>query len=241
MIDAVRERGVLRIPVLWWDPPNEGPPPEWYRDPGTGEPRGVVPELARIMADDLGVDLDLIETPWELMADAVLSGDVDLLMSYTNLPQRALKLDFAGPLLPDDVMALVRSSDTASTISELDREGVTVGVPTASSVIEIARRHFGRAALIEVDDPVAALETGVVDVAVDAAITKPLLERHPMITTIKAADGRSLVLGQEFGHPALRQGDPRSLNWVRNWLEYHRAQGTIGYWCGTYWKSWMAD
>lgn len=241
MLDAVLGRGVLRIPVVWWEPPSEGPPPEWYRDPETGEPQGVVPELAQIMARDLGVRLELIEVEWPRMMEAVLDDEVDLLMSYTNLPARALQLDFCGPLLPDDVMALVRKSESATSLGELDRDGLVVAVPTASSVIEVAKLHFHQAAIVELDDPIASVAAGVADVVVDAAITRPLLERHATLRTIKGDDGRSLILGQEFGHPALRQGDPRAVRWVRNWLEYHRAQGTIGYWCGTYWRSWMAD
>ncbi len=241
MLESVLERGILRVPVVWWEPPSEGPPPEWFRDPDSGEPQGVVPELAKIMAEDLGVRLELIEVEWPQMMEAVLGDEVDLLMSYTNLPERALRLDFCGPLLPDDVKALVRKAEDRSSLGELDRSGVTVGVATASSVIEIARLHFRHASIIELDDPVAGVVSGVVDVAVEAAITRPLLERQPTLRTVKGDAGRSLVLGQEFGHPAVRQGDPRAVRWIRNWLEYHKAQGTIGYWCGTYWKSWMAD
>lgn len=241
MLDAVLGRGVLRIPVVWWEPPSEGPPPEWYRDPETGEPQGVVPELAQIMARDLGVRLELIEVEWPRMMEAVLDDEVDLLMSYTNLPHRALRLDFCGPLLPDDVMALVRESENGASLEELDQVGLLVGVATASSVIEIARLRFRQASIIELDDPVAGVVAGDADVAVEAAITRRLLERHPTLRTVKSDTGRSLVLGREFGHPAVRQGDPRAVRWVQNWLEYHRAQGTIGYWCGTYWKSWMAD
>ena len=36
-------------------------------------------------------------------------------------------------------------------------------------------------------------------------------------------------------------GDARFLNWLNNWLEYHHAQGTLGYWCDEWWESWMAD
>lgn len=241
MIDAVLDRGLLRIPVDWWDPPDQGPPPEWFLDPITGEPQGVVPELAKIMAADLGVRLQLVEVAWPHMMEAVVNDEVDLLMSFTNLPKRALLLDFCGPLLPDDVMALVRRSEKATTLGELDRDGSVVAVPTASSVIEIARRHFRRASIVEHDDPIAGVEAGDADVAIDAAITRPLLARHPNLRTMKDGESSSTVLGREFGHPALRQGDPRAVRWIQNWLEYHRAQGTIDYWCGTYWKSWMTD
>jgi ABC-type amino acid transport substrate-binding protein len=241
MLDLVLERGMVRIPVVWWDPPDLGPPPEFFLDPVSGRPSGVIPELGRILADELGVELELVEVPWHEHMHAVLSGRVDLLLSYTNLPERALHLDFAGPLLTDEVMALVRHSDVGLPLTDFDDPRRSVGVSRGSSVRAIAERRLPNATIVDLDDPIEGLDAGVVDLVVEAAITKALLRRHPELGTIRSDDGRSTVLGMEYGHPAIPRGDERSLNWLRNWLDYHRAQGTIDQWCGTYWMSWMAD
>jgi len=67
------------------------------------------------------------------------------------------------------------------------------------------------------------------------------MEEHPGLRLLREKDGELVVLAREYGHPAIRPGDQRFLNWINNWLQYHKAQGTIGYWCHTWWQSWMAE
>ena len=73
------------------------------------------------------------------------------------------------------------------------------------------------------------------------AVTRIFMKQNLELGLLRERDGRLLVLAREYGHPAVRQNDPKFLNWVRNWLQYHTAQGTIDYWCREYWFSWMAD
>jgi ABC-type amino acid transport substrate-binding protein len=160
-------------------------------------------------------------------------------MSYTNTPRRALQIDFAGRLLPAVASALVLTRSTAWRVEDLDRPGAAIGVARGSSVADIATRRFPAARIIDVDHPFAATEAGEVDAIVECGITKPRLARHPGLRPLRDAAGRAIVLGTEYGHPAIRQGDPRFLNWLNTWLEYHRAVGTIDQWCGSYWTRWM--
>jgi ABC-type amino acid transport substrate-binding protein len=241
VLDTILERGSVRIPVVWWDPPEMGDPPEFFHDPETGRPTGVVPELARVLADDLSVELELIEVPWDQHMQTVLDGGVDLLLSFTNTPERALRLDFAGRLLPDSVSALVRVEGDVKSYDDLAVSGRSIGVPRGSSVADIAKRHFPDVAVVESDDPLVDLEAGRVDGVVDSAITKSLLAHHPLLDVVRDQDGKARVLAMEYGHPAIRQGDPRLLNWIDNWLVYHQAAGTIDRWCGSYWTRWMVE
>jgi polar amino acid transport system substrate-binding protein len=239
VLDAVLERGVIRIPVVWWDPPEMGDPPEFYIDPATGRPTGVVPELAAVLATDLDVRLELVEIPWHLHMERLLDKSVDMLMSYTNTPRRALVIDFAGRLLPDEASALVHASGGISTKLELDQQGRRVAIPRGSSVIDFVRRHFPSATVVESDDPIADVEALRADALVECAITKPMLAKHPILRPLLDPGGRPMSLGMEYGHPAIRRGDPRFLNWLNNWLVYHEAVGTIDRWVGDYWTRWM--
>lgn len=238
-LDTVASRGLIRIPVVWWDPPELGDPPEFYIDPGNGRPTGVVPELSRVLAADLGVELELVEVPWHRHMSALLADEVDMLLSFTNTPQRALSIEFAGRLLPDQASALVNVGGTVGTYEDLQEASRVIAVPRGSSVADIVTRHFPSATIVESDDPIAKVESGEADAMVECAITRPLLARHPQLRPLSDADGRPISLGMEYGHPAIRPGDPKFLNWLNNWLEFHRASGTIEQWCGEYWTKWM--
>jgi hypothetical protein len=94
--------------------------------------------------------------------------------------------------------------------------------------------------MIESADPAGEVAAGRVDGCVVDAITRIFLDKHPELRLLRDDRGKLLVLAQEWGHPAVRLGDQRFLNWINNWLDYHR-DGAIRYWCHTWWQSWMAD
>lgn len=238
VLDAVREKNILRIAVAYAPPPETGHPPEFYLDPASSEPSGVVPELGKVMAADLGVKPEFVDIPWPEHMQALLADKVDLLLSYTNTPLRALEVEFAGPLLPSQAVVMV-SQNNPGRQETLHQPGRRIAVWHGSSIAQVAAASFPAATLVESGDPAGEVAAGRVDGAVVDAVTKIFLDKHPEVRLLRDSDGRLLVLAQEWGHPAIRLGDQRFLNWINNWLDYHR-DGAIRYWCHTWWQSWMA-
>ncbi|MCL4300320.1 MAG: transporter substrate-binding domain-containing protein [Anaerolineae bacterium] len=235
----VRERGVLRVAVAYSPPPETGHPPEFYLDPTSGEPAGVLPELGKVMAADLGVKLELVDIPWPEHMQALLARHVDLLLSYTNTPARALEVEFAGPLLPSQAVVMVAKDSAVQQQETLNQPGRRIAIWHGSSIARVAAESFPVATLVESANPAEEVAAGGVDGAVVDAVTKIFLDKHPEVRLLRDPYGKLLVLAQEWGHPAVRLGDQRFLNWINNWLDYHR-DGAIRYWCHTWWQSWMA-
>ena len=51
-LGEILERGSLRVPVQWQSPPQlSGEPPEFFIDPETGQPGGIVITLSTLMAE----------------------------------------------------------------------------------------------------------------------------------------------------------------------------------------------
>jgi polar amino acid transport system substrate-binding protein len=240
VLDEVRAKGLLRVAVAYSAPPEEGHPPEFYLDSESGEPSGVVPELGKVMAADLGVAPEFVDIPWPDHLEALLSGKVDMLMSYTNTPARALQVEFAGPLLPSQAVVMVSQDSLIRRKEELNRPGQRLGIWHGSSIRRVAEEDFPMATLGEYADPTGEVEAGRIDGCVVDAVTKIFLRQHPGLRLLRQDDDTLLVLAQEWGHPAVRLGDPRFLNWLNNWLDYHQ-EGAIRYWCHAWWQSWMAE
>jgi ABC-type amino acid transport substrate-binding protein len=240
VLDEIREKGILRVAVAYSAPPEEGHPPEFYLDPESGEPSGVVPELGKVMAADLGVTPEFVDIPWPEHLHALLSGKVDMLMSYTNTPARALQVEFAGPLLPSQAVVMVSQDSLIRRKEELNQPGKRLGIWHGSSIRRVAEEHFPLAILGEYADPTGEVEAGRIDGCVVDAVTKIFLRQHPGLRLLRHEDDALLVLAQEWGHPAVRLGDPRFLNWLNNWLDYHQ-EGVIRYWCHIWWQAWMAE
>ena len=123
----IRERGVLQIAVAFSPPPEEGHSPEFYLDKINGDPTGVVCELGKVMAKDLGVTPKFLDIPWPKHMQALLSDKVDLLMSYTNTPKRALEVEFAGPLLPSKAVLIVSKEIQIKQKEDLNKENKRIG------------------------------------------------------------------------------------------------------------------
>jgi len=240
-VDAALGRGALRVAVKFHPSPEEGFAPEYYRDPSTGRPSGVVCELMRLMAADLGVDPEpeWIEIcgVWQDQFDALHAGDVDLVPKPTNTPRRALSVEFAGRLLNYDVLALVRQSSPFQTIHDVNRPDVRVAFTRGSSNEFVCRRHFPTAQMVPTELKADVIDEDTADVFVSAPIARRYLELKPHLRALRERDGRLVVLSSEYAHPAVRLGDQRFLNWINNWLAYHEAQGTLGHW----WEWWRAS
>jgi polar amino acid transport system substrate-binding protein len=242
VLDQILKRGVIRIAVDFYGErhmdPKYGAPPEMYIDEKTGEPAGVVIELMKIMAKDLGVKPEFVDIRWGEQIDALLSGKVDILPKHTNTPQRALKIDFADRLFGMEVMILVPANSHVMKKEELNKKGAIIICEPGSTNKQIIEQHFPLATIWEL----AEVKPGDKwDARVETAVTKIYLQKHPEVKLLRDEKGKAIVLSREYVHPGVPAGEQRFLNWINNWINYHSAQGTIPYWCETYWRSFLAE
>ena len=127
-LDEILDRGSLRVPIEFLGHPDTGDPPEMYRHPETGEPEGVAPRVAAMIAEDLGVGLEIIEILWPDQIPALFDRRVDLLPKHTLFPRRALQLEFAiGRLMEIRITCQVQADRADGGIQSMRREGVRIG------------------------------------------------------------------------------------------------------------------
>ncbi|MFN8453085.1 MAG: transporter substrate-binding domain-containing protein [Anaerolineae bacterium] len=200
----------------------------------------AVPGVGQIYAD-LGVKAEFVDIPWPEHMRALLAGQVDLLLSYTNTPARALEVELAklaAAAFPGGGHSVCDSS--VEGVEDLNQPGRRLAIWHGSSIARVVAAAFPLATLVESAHPATEVEVGRVDGSVVDAVTKIFMQQHPGLKLLRDNDGKLVVLAQEWGHPAIRPGDPRFLNWLNNWLDYHR-DGVIRYWCHTWWQSWMVE
>ena len=99
----------------------------------SGEPEGVAPDMARAIADRLGVKLELVpfKTPGEL-ADAAGSNVWDIGLIGAE-PARAEKITFSAAYVEIEATYLVPAGSALQTINEVDRPGVRIAVMARSA------------------------------------------------------------------------------------------------------------
>lgn len=125
-VQAIVDRGVLRVGVKS-DVIGFG-----YQDPLTGEYEGMEIELAKKIADYLGVDVEYTTVTAATRGELLDSGDLDcVLATFTITDERKESWDFSTPYYTDAVTVLVEDSSGITDLSGL--VDATVGVSSSST------------------------------------------------------------------------------------------------------------
>ena len=98
-----------------------------------GDPKGVSPDMAKALANELGIDLELVpfKRPGEL-ADAV-SEDVWDIGNIANEAERAKSITFSLPYTLIESTYLVRKSSNIQSLKDVDKKGVRIAVAERSA------------------------------------------------------------------------------------------------------------
>jgi polar amino acid transport system substrate-binding protein len=142
-----------------------------------GELVGVEVDFATQLGKELDKQITFVETPWSELIPALLEGKIDIIMSGMSATEERAKLvSFAEPYMHIGQMALVRARDQAA-FSNLERFFDTtsrVGSVSNTTGEQVAKVIFSQAKLVPqptVEDGVAALRQGVIDVFIHDAPT----------------------------------------------------------------------
>ena len=116
-----------------------------------GEPQGVGPDMARAIADRLGVSLQLVPyaTPGEL-ADAAADNAWDIGLIGAE-PARAERITFTSAYVEIEATYLVPPGSPIQTLQEVDRAGVRIAVAARSAYDLWLQRHIQQATLVHAE------------------------------------------------------------------------------------------
>ena len=125
--DKIQETQVVRVGCINAEP--------WgFNDPATGEWGGIGPGYGRLVAAELQVEMECVETTWGNAVAGLQADQYDLVAGLDATPQRALAIDFpAGALVYYAVAVLARKDIDASTWEALNSPDVEVAVPLGTS------------------------------------------------------------------------------------------------------------
>ena len=162
-------------------------PPFTVKDK-SGVLMGYEIDLARYLADAMGVKAVFIETPFPDLMTTLAKGDVDIVMSgLTITPDRNLVAAFIGPYIVSGKSILTKASRVGDLdeIAKLNRPTVTVVVLKNSTSRRFVERAMPRAKHVEVADYEAGVKmvlSGKVDLMVaDYPICALSIMRHPEV------------------------------------------------------------
>lgn len=137
-VQAIIDRGVLRVGVKQ-DVPNFG-----YLNPDTSEFEGMEIDIARKIADELGVDIEFTPVTAQTRGPLLDNGQVDMVIAtFTITDERKLLYNFTTPYYTDAVGFLINKDSGITDIEDLDGKniGVAQGSNTRTLISELADKY----------------------------------------------------------------------------------------------------
>lgn len=109
---------------------------------------GFEVDVARRLADDLGVTLEIVRFQWSHLRPALEAEQFDVAMSgITMRPERLLFADFTRPYAVAEAVVLVGDKKRFPSITSVDQAGVRLAVNAGGHLEQVARTRFGQVAI----------------------------------------------------------------------------------------------
>lgn len=161
-LDAIKAKGKIVMLTATGFPPYE-----YLGD--DGKPAGVDIDLAKLVADDLGVELEIIDMNFDLLIDALKSGKGDFIAAgMTANEERATQVDFSTSYTANGLLMVVAAgNDSIKTADDL--AGKTIAVQTGTTADLYATDEVKGATVLTFNTPIeagTAVSGGKADVAI---------------------------------------------------------------------------
>lgn len=192
-----------------------------------GEPMGFDVDLAKLIAQEMGVKLEIKDMEWTGLIPALQSGKVDLVISgMTRTLERAKAVSFTEPYFITGLCVLlsVKKAADVNSVEQLNASGRILAVKTGTTGDLVATKRFPHAAIHRFKDETACVRE-IVEGRADAFFYDQIsIAKHygQNKSTTRA------ILKPFTYEPfamALRKGDFDFLNWLNTFLDTIKGDG----------------
>lgn len=216
--EPLKSAGVLRVGT-------EGVySPFSYHDTATGQLVGYDVDVARAVADKLGVTVEFVETPWDSIFAALEANRFDVVANEVTItPERQAKYDLSQPYSVGEGVIVTRADDN-SIQSLADLKGKVAAENATSNWSEIARKAGARVEAVEgFTQAIKLLNQGRVDVVVNDSIAVYAYLAETNDKSVKIAG----TVGEKSEQGFAARKDSGLLPELNTALDQLRADGTL--------------
>jgi polar amino acid transport system substrate-binding protein len=232
VIEQILKRGTLRVGMDTFQP--------WAMKDKKGEFIGFEIDVARRLAEDMGVKVEFVPTAWSGIIPALLTGKFDVIIGGMGiLPKRALKVNFTEPYDYSGMSIVAHKEKAAgfSSLEDFNKKEVEIAVKLGTSAVIAAKKYLPKATLRMFENETQTyqeLRNGQVHAVVGSA-------PRPAYEALEYADTLFLPLKGTFTKEpigfALRKGDPDALAFFNSWITGVELEGWLkerhSYWFET--------
>jgi len=192
------------------------------KDPATGQPKGITPDLARELGRRLGVPVELV--PFDAAGkvfEAVKTGALDVMFLAIE-PVRANEIAFTAPYVLIEGVYMVPKDSKIASVADVDHDGIRIGVSRNSAYDLYLTRTLKHATLVRGDDGIALFVKDKLDAA--GGVKQPLVAYAKKDPNVRMIEGRFMEIKQAMGTP---KGRPAGVAYLRGFIEEMKASGFV--------------
>jgi polar amino acid transport system substrate-binding protein len=217
-LDDVKAAKKIRVAI------DLGSPPFGMNDSSMNATGSDV-ETARLLAKDLGVELEIVQTTGANRIPFLQTGKADVVVSSLSVtPEREKVIDFTTPYA--QIQAVVAAPKAVAVKSFADLAGKRVATARGTTNDRLATEGAKGAQIVRFDDDstlVTAIASGQVEIfATSPAIVKTVAGKVPALGVETKFVMQSFPLGI-----GLRKGEPKLQAWINDWVAKNTANGKL--------------
>ncbi len=194
-----------------------------------GEIIGFDVDMAKRIAKAMGVKLELVSTAWDGIIPALLTKKFDMIMSGMTLTQeRNLSINFATPyiVIGQSIVLNKKHAGAVKSYKDLNNAKYTVGSKLGTTGEQATKRMIGSAKYISYETE----QEGVLEV-VNGKIDAFIYDLpYNALAVPQKGQGKVVHLDTPFTYEplawAVRKGDHDFLNWLNNFMNQVKNDGT---------------
>ncbi len=226
-VEAIAKRGVIKVGMDIFVP--------WAMKDKKGELIGFEIDIAKKLAEDMGVKVEFVPTKWSGIIPGLIAGKFDVLIGgMTITTKRNMKINFTRPYYYTEQGLMANKKKAAGfKVDDFNKSGVTIAARLGSTAAVAAKQRFPKARIRLFDDEPSAVQE-LLNANVHAMVSAQPLPSSTAIDypdTVMVYDEVMMLEAIGIG---VRKSDLDTLNLINNWIEINRnnrwIQGRYAYW-----------
>ncbi len=214
----IKKAGVIRVAI------DLGAPFYGYVDDKL-QPVGSDVEAAKLLADDLGVKLEIVQSTNSGRIPNLLSNKADLVISSLSITEeRAKAVDFSVPY--GAIQAAVGAPKNLDIKNMADLAGKSVAVTRGGPQDKLVSARAPDAKIVRFDDEAASITAAASGQTDIVAITPPIIKAIAVRNPSRDFEVKFVIESYKLG-VAMRKNEPELKAWVDGWVKENLANGKL--------------
>ena len=189
------------------------------------KPVGSDVEAAELLAKDLGLQVEIVNTTNSARIPNLLSNKVDLIISSLSItPERQKAVDFSIPY--GAIQAAVGAPKGMKIMGIEDLAGKTVAVTRGGPQDKIVTERAPQAKVVRFDDEAASITAAASGQADIVAITPPIIAAIAKRNPAREFEVKFVLQSFQLGI-AMRKNTPELMAFVNGWVKTNLANGKL--------------